>query len=663
MSYAHSPRLLARQVDLCGKGGARGSDEHPLDFFISGFSDKILQFVAQRGGEGELQYIQRIDEVKRIRDPSAKQGGQKPNARKGGADASGGQTPRTPRESLPEAAAGASKTLVRIQARMATNSLRVFVSSTFSDMHSERNFLQQIVFPAIRRRCTVSGRRVQLVDIDMRWGITSSEIADDPMAAATRCLNEVLQSHIVIGFVGERYGWQPSPEVFKTLQARYPALKTLDHPNPSITDMEMHLGALSRPKHKEALFFLRDPLSSVPRLSQAGVMRYKSMFRDADQGHVLDLRKRIRAVCAATGWVCQGYGLSGISAFTSDLGKADVNEAEVVPAIITQLWSSICRRFPNSTKIDQNQVSTVDQKVFEMQRARTIVGRDADFATLQTFIAEPNANAACELVVTGPSGVGKSGLLAAFAHRIRPMLKKTIVLSHFCGATPSARDLRLTLQRLCSTLIRLLDLDMAVPTTLQQLQMTFTSLLKDISAIRKVLLIIDMPKTEDDVQALANVLQLVPRFGSSNFKVLCTGGGEHVTEALLARQPAPRQLVLGPVDEAAAEELVRKQLANFSKQLEAHQIEAIVHKRDGGRPKYLMAVCSVLRTFSVFDTLSDDIGGMPGTCDLLINKIVDNWEEACGKDAAQLVFSLLSLSKFGLDETGIHVLHSFESRP
>jgi preprotein translocase subunit SecA/nephrocystin-3 len=48
--------------------------------------------------------------------------------------------------------------------------LRVFVSSTFHDMATERDELIKYVFPALRRHCAERG--VTWGEVDLRWGIT-----------------------------------------------------------------------------------------------------------------------------------------------------------------------------------------------------------------------------------------------------------------------------------------------------------------------------------------------------------------------------------------------------------------------------------------------------------------------------------------------------------
>ncbi len=68
--------------------------------------------------------------------------------------------------------------------------IRVFISSTFSDMGAERDVLVKSVFP--RLAAVAAKRDVTVVPLDLRWGIT------DDMARSGRvietCLNEIVHS-------------------------------------------------------------------------------------------------------------------------------------------------------------------------------------------------------------------------------------------------------------------------------------------------------------------------------------------------------------------------------------------------------------------------------------------------------------------------------------
>lgn len=52
---------------------------------------------------------------------------------------------------------------------------RVFISSTFLDLHEEREILVKRVFPDFRRLCRQRG--VTFTEVDLRWGLTDEDIA------------------------------------------------------------------------------------------------------------------------------------------------------------------------------------------------------------------------------------------------------------------------------------------------------------------------------------------------------------------------------------------------------------------------------------------------------------------------------------------------------
>ena len=55
--------------------------------------------------------------------------------------------------------------------------VRVFISSTFRDMHAERDHLVRFVFPRLREQLLPC--RIHLVDVDLRWGVTKEQADND----------------------------------------------------------------------------------------------------------------------------------------------------------------------------------------------------------------------------------------------------------------------------------------------------------------------------------------------------------------------------------------------------------------------------------------------------------------------------------------------------
>src|ERR1051325_378318 len=82
--------------------------------------------------------------------------------------------------------------------------MRIFISSTFRDMHAEREYIIKYVFPELRTICRERG--VEFTEIDLRWGVTAEEAEQGKVLKI--CLDEIdLCRPYFIGILGERYGW------------------------------------------------------------------------------------------------------------------------------------------------------------------------------------------------------------------------------------------------------------------------------------------------------------------------------------------------------------------------------------------------------------------------------------------------------------------------
>jgi WD40 repeat protein len=92
--------------------------------------------------------------------------------------------------------------------------IRIFVSSTFSDLTAERNALEQHVWPALNKLCQRQGFQFQA--IDLRWGVSTEAGLDHRTMRI--CLDELKRSQEVspqpnfLILLGDRYGWRPLPE-------------------------------------------------------------------------------------------------------------------------------------------------------------------------------------------------------------------------------------------------------------------------------------------------------------------------------------------------------------------------------------------------------------------------------------------------------------------
>ncbi|HEU4388876.1 MAG TPA: DUF4062 domain-containing protein, partial [Blastocatellia bacterium] len=151
--------------------------------------------------------------------------------------------------------------------------VHIFISSTFKDMHAERDYLVKRVFPELQDWC--ERRKLRLVDIDLRWGVTEQDATHNRNVVKV-CLSRIDDCRpFFLCFLGQRRGWVPtesevSPETFDS----FPDLRQVVGAA-SVTEMEV-LHALINPFHqslardpakpakyyeraRHAFFYLRDP--------------------------------------------------------------------------------------------------------------------------------------------------------------------------------------------------------------------------------------------------------------------------------------------------------------------------------------------------------------------------------------------------------------------
>jgi len=237
-----NPDLLYVSVDVDGSGRRTQGDRltrHPKDLRLSGFSEQIFLCLAKSGSQ--IEEVENIDKKYKLPISST--------------------LPED--QALPDPTTD-QKTFGSLHWRK----VRVFISSTFLDMHGERDLLNRFVFPELSRRCRKIF--VDILPIDLRWGIPNfgSDLGSQlgTVRQVRACIDEIDKCHFFVGFLGERYGWKPdlSP-IFESdhfeAKALAQKIRHVYKPGMSITELEMNYAALgSSPasKRDRVFFFLRD---------------------------------------------------------------------------------------------------------------------------------------------------------------------------------------------------------------------------------------------------------------------------------------------------------------------------------------------------------------------------------------------------------------------
>ncbi len=319
--------------------------------------------------------------------------------------------------------------------------VRVFISSTFRDMHAERDQLVKVVFPRLREG--LEKHRIYLDDVDLRWGVTREQAESG--RALDVCLNTIDECRpFFIGILGERYGSAATELPAETL-ARYDWLR--DHAGRSLTELEIIHAVLRNPEMKtRAFFYFRDPdaLRDVPR----SLRQEAYIETDPAQARKLaELKDRIRQSGHP---VFDGYPARW-NAEADD--RASRTRGRLVGLSVfgnrvhDQLWDVLRTEFalpdaPPEAVADRFADEHEGHERFMESRVRVYVGRETLHEALLSF-AEGDEPVPC--LVTGPSGSGKSAALARLVLDFRSRRPQSAVIVHFVGATPRSTSLRETL--------------------------------------------------------------------------------------------------------------------------------------------------------------------------------------------------------------------------
>jgi tetratricopeptide (TPR) repeat protein len=541
----------------------------------------------------------------------------------------------------------------------------VFVSSTFEDMHAERDHLQQVVFPALAE--WLRERRVNLETTDLRWGVETMSIAEQEakeLAVLKVCMAEIDRSRpFMIVLLGDRYGWIPPAERLQRA-AREAGFEIDDSPR-SVTALEIEYGLRRADPQMRPRFYLRAPLpyaklapeaarrySDGAAASQADdrLARLKESLRETHPG-------RVRSY--GTGWDEEHQRPSGLEAF----GAQVLEDLEV--DIEAELGHA------SAAAVD---AETMALDAFIEDRARDAVDRAAMVDDLGGRALQEDGSPYTVLVAA--PGAGKSVTFAQVARRLvaHPDL---LLLVHAAGVTPASLGVGSMLQRWCRQLQAALGTpEAASPQSGEPLRRAFAALLAQAAATRRVVLLVDaLDQFERTPEA--RHLTWLPVEWPSNARVLSTANEGTEQGALTARGAA--QVALAPLTPAETTAIAARLCAHWHKVMPRAVDDALLARPEAAsNPLWLSLAVSELLLLDADDYTSARVGegtpeqrllrllvdtvrrlpqGLPGAYGAVFERV----EQAHGQAIVSAVLRRLALTRFGLRESDLQAM--FTSHP
>lgn len=331
--------------------------------------------------------------------------------------------------------------------------IRIFISSTFNDMHAERDYLIQEVFPELREWC--EKRRIRMTDIDLRWGVSKEDSeSGNTIMACLNCIDECRPFFLC--FLGQRRGWVPDPaqkrDISEEAIAKYERLKDMLGVY-SITEMEIEHATLApmvylmkneryRPDKSKALFFFRNDPFTGENLSPEQKKIYTNFGaedEDTADSKLTEIKERIRSDWDPFFYDCRWDREKETEELRTlgDAGKGrlvdfSVGGRPLREVILEELKRLITQEYPDCVpddSADPFEEDASEQDLFVRTTLFDFAGREAELKKISRFVRDTGGT----LVITAPEGTGKTALLCRAQQKLRKEGHR--VLFRFAGAS------------------------------------------------------------------------------------------------------------------------------------------------------------------------------------------------------------------------------------
>jgi tetratricopeptide (TPR) repeat protein len=519
------------------------------------------------------------------------------------------------------------------QSPMDSRSVRVFISSTFRDLDEERTLLARQVFPQLR--AGLRKRFVELIDIDLRWGITEEqsrkgEVLPICLAEIDRARPDDATRPYFIGILGERYGWVPSVDDFtRDVIDRHPWLA--GHiGGKSVTELEILHGVLNDPTMRgRAFFYFRDPETSN---------RKGADFRAESSAHaarLATLKRRIQESPYPTRQYSSSAELGGM--VTEDLTR--VLDVAIPPGDIP----------------DEFERENLEHQAYADRRARHHIGGARLLDRLDQAIADGQPI----IALMGESGSGKSSLLGRWLERRVETSARDRVLIHHLGASTDASQSGAIVQRALEKIRRQCGLDELVPTAPDQ-QVALLPLWLATAATDAAGHDARWIWVLDAIDVLADGIDLhwLPKFLPARVHLVVSACDGPVKRALIRRFKDLRIVEMEPLELAERRELLTGYMARYGKSLEPSRQDPVLTHPLSGNPLFLTTLAEELRLVGSHENLSVHLSACLGaqTIGDLFVRVLERVEDDFGIPPVRHVLQRIGVSRAGLSEKEIQDL-------
>ncbi len=516
----------------------------------------------------------------------------------------------------------------------------IFISSTFNDMHAERDLLLKKVFPELSEWCT--RRRIRLFDIDLRWGVTTAD--SQSRNTVDVCLRNIDECRpFFLCFLGQRRGWVPEGnEVNSETAAHYPEI-TERIGKRSVTEMEIEHALLSPmirivegkqscPEAAErSLFFIRDDayLSSLNEAQRKIFTNVAAKNEEETDREHAEFVNRVRSEWSRVyDYTCR-FDESLYSTELKEYGEAcamgrltsfAVQDTPLDSFILEALKQEIRNAYPEREREigDDTEESEQELQALRAEEARRgTMDRKEITRILSEYCENPEQRI---LYLHGRAGSGKTTLLSRFAEEQKGSYRTAGM--YFCGISPSSMRWEQIWQEI-ETASGLTE------NRRETMPERISDILQRIHEMGSALIVIDgVDELNEGLSCLSSLpqvllegIRLIVSFRSDS------KDAESLISHLSTSEYASVQEVRPLSGEGEITALIHTYLSQYLKALDDDQIRVICENHASENPLFLKILLRELRVFGSFDQLGDEIRAFGETPNSAFARMLENLEQ------------------------------------
>ena len=308
--------------------------------------------------------------------------------------------------------------------------IKIFISSTFSDMQSERDIIQKNVLPELRHFSRRMGHDVSIVDL--RWGISGEEMDSDEVMSKilSVCAEEIEFCHpYFVLLLGDRYGTLPNEVPLMSFLKKHPEIPAEMAKNKSITEIEVMLAIQKMTNSSKLIVCTRDAdlIGKIPQ-------QYRSFFSDVgEKANLLSAFKKkiassgnVEVISYQADWDEEQSAVCGLNSFadqltealkqqiTNNIGQTKSSPEKEAEAFDSTLISNVLKKYVQREEYISDIVSFANGnedilvlsgasgngKTYLMAKAADTLSKTNDYKTISLFLGNGLYDSSIESIFT-----------------------------------------------------------------------------------------------------------------------------------------------------------------------------------------------------------------------------------------------------------------------